>query len=336
VHPAEEMIVDHSRVIKEVSRMTGIEETQIAQKESTNLKELEPSLTKVVFGQDDAIHKVVDKIVVARAGLKSDNKPVGSFLFTGPTGCGKTETAKQLSEHMKMPLVRFDMSEFQERHSVAKFIGAPPGYVGYEDGNVGAGLLINEIEKYPNAVLLLDEVEKAHPSVTSVLLQIMDNGFITGSNGKKADLRNVILIMTSNLGAEEMERANLGFTQIEKTADDEAVKNFFAPEFRNRLDAVIKFKKLNKQTMKLIVAKFIEELNIQLKDKEVTVSLDEPTIEYLLDKGFDEKMGARPLARVIDNDIKTPLGRKLLFEDHKKGTVNITVKDKELDLVWQS
>jgi ATP-dependent Clp protease ATP-binding subunit ClpA len=228
------------------------------------------------------------------------------------------------------------MSEFQERHSVAKFIGAPPGYVGYEDGNVGAGLLINEIEKYPNAVLLLDEVEKAHPSVTSVLLQIMDNGFITGSNGKKADLRNVILIMTSNLGAEEMERANLGFTQIEKTADDEAVKNFFAPEFRNRLDAVIKFKKLNKQTMKLIVAKFIEELNIQLKDKEVTVSLDEPTIEYLLDKGFDEKMGARPLARVIDNDIKTPLGRKLLFEDHKKGTVNITVKDKELDLVWQS
>jgi ATP-dependent Clp protease ATP-binding subunit ClpA len=289
-----------------------------------------------VFGQDDAIHKVVDKIVVARAGLKSDNKPVGSFLFTGPTGCGKTETAKQLSEHMKMPLVRFDMSEFQERHSVAKFIGAPPGYVGYEDGNVGAGLLINEIEKYPNAVLLLDEVEKAHPSVTSVLLQIMDNGFITGSNGKKADLRNVILIMTSNLGAEEMERANLGFTQIEKTADDEAVKNFFAPEFRNRLDAVIKFKKLNKQTMKLIVAKFIEELNIQLKDKEVTVSLDEPTIEYLLDKGFDEKMGARPLARVIDNDIKTPLGRKLLFEDHKKGTVNIIVKDKELDLVWQS
>jgi ATP-dependent Clp protease ATP-binding subunit ClpA len=237
---------------------------------------------------------------------------------------------------MKMPLVRFDMSEFQERHSVAKFIGAPPGYVGYEDGNVGAGLLINEIEKHPNAVLLLDEVEKAHPSVTSVLLQIMDNGFITGSNGKKADLRNVILIMTSNLGAEEMERANLGFTQMEKTADDEAVKNFFAPEFRNRLDAVIKFKKLNKQTMKLIVDKFIEELNLQLKDKEVTVSLDEATIEYLLDKGFDEKMGARPLARVIDNDIKTPLGRKLLFEDHKKGTVNITVKDKELDLVWQS
>ena len=334
VHPAEQMIVDHERVVKEVSRMTGIEETQIAQKESTNLKELEPSLTKVVFGQDDAIHKVVDKIVVARAGLKSENKPVGSFLFTGPTGCGKTETAKQLSEHMKMPLVRFDMSEFQERHSVAKFIGAPPGYVGYEDGNVGAGLLINEIEKHPNAVLLLDEVEKAHSSVTSVLLQVMDNGFITGSNGKKADLRNVILIMTSNLGAEEMERANLGFTETEKTADDDAVKNFFPPEFRNRLDAVIKFNKLSKETMKLIISKFLHELNEQLKDKEVTVELTEEAIDYLLDKGFDDKMGARPLARVIDNDIKTPLGRKLLFDTNNKGKVSVTVKDESLDLVW--
>ncbi len=335
VHPSDQMIVDHERVVKEVSRMTGIEETQIAQKESTNLKELEPSLTKVVFGQDDAINKVVDKIVVARAGLKSENKPVGSFLFTGPTGCGKTETAKQLSEHMKMPLVRFDMSEFQERHSVAKFIGAPPGYVGYEDGNVGAGLLINEIEKHPNAVLLLDEVEKAHSSVTSVLLQVMDNGFITGSNGKKADLRNVILIMTSNLGAEEMERANLGFTETQKTADDDAVKNFFAPEFRNRLDAVIKFNKLGKETMKLIIDKFIVELNTQLKDKEVSVSLSPEAIDYLLDKGFDEKMGARPLARVIDNDIKTPLGRKLLFDSDNKGQVIITVKDDALDLKWQ-
>ena len=331
VHPSDKMIVDHERVVKEVSRMTGIEETQIAQKESTNLKELEPSLTKVVFGQDDAIHKVVDKIVVARAGLKSENKPVGSFLFTGPTGCGKTETAKQLSEHMKMPLVRFDMSEFQERHSVAKFIGAPPGYVGYEDGNVGAGLLINEIEKHPNAVLLLDEVEKAHSSVTSVLLQIMDNGFITGSNGKKADLRNVILIMTSNLGAEEMERATLGFAEQERTEDDQAVKSFFAPEFRNRLDAVIKFKKLNKDTMKLIVSKFIKEVNAQLKDKDVSIKLSKEAVAYLLEKGFDEKMGARPLARVIDNDIKTPLSRKLLF-DSIKGKFNITVKDDKLEI----
>ena len=277
---------------------------------------------------------MVDKIVVARAGLKSENKPVGSFLFTGPTGCGKTETAKQLSEHMKMPLVRFDMSEFQERHSVAKFIGAPPGYVGYEDGNVGAGLLINEIEKHPNAVLLLDEVEKAHSSVTSVLLQVMDNGFITGSNGKKADLRNVILIMTSNLGAEEMERANLGFTESVKTADDDAVKNFFAPEFRNRLDSVIKFNKLGKETMKLIIDKFIVELNEQLNDKEVQVELSEDAVEYLLDKGFDEKMGARPLARVIDNDIKTPLGRKLLFDDHNKGKVSIDIINDKLELTW--
>jgi ATP-dependent Clp protease ATP-binding subunit ClpA len=336
VYPEEEMIVNHESVVREVSRMTGIEETQIAQKESTNLKELEPKMTKIVFGQDDAIHKIVDKIVVARAGLKSEGKPIGSFLFIGPTGCGKTETAKQLSEHMKMPLVRFDMSEFQERHSVAKFIGAPPGYVGYEDGTIGAGLLINEIEKHPNAVLLLDEIEKAHTSVNSVLLQVMDYGFITGSNGKKADMRNVILIMTSNLGAEEMEKMAIGFTRQDKTADDDAVKHFFAPEFRNRLDATIKFNSLNEDTMKLIVDKFIAELNDQLKDKKVKVILDEKAKKYLLDKGFDEKMGARPLSRVIDNDIKTPISRKLIFEDTAKtSTIDITVEKEELKIQWK-
>jgi ATP-dependent Clp protease ATP-binding subunit ClpA len=337
VYPTEkEMIVNHESVVREVSRMTGIEETQIAQKESTNLKELEPKMTKVIFGQDDAIHKVIDKIVVARAGLKSENKPIGSFLFIGPTGCGKTETAKQLSEHMNMPLVRFDMSEFQERHSVSKFIGAPPGYVGYEDGTVGAGLLINEIEKHPNAILLLDEIEKAHTSVNSVMLQVMDYGFITGSNGKKADMRNIILIMTSNLGAEEMEKMAIGFTKQDKTADDDAVKHFFAPEFRNRLDATIKFSALNEDTMKLIVDKFITELNAQLKDKEVQVKLSKEAIDYLLDKGFDEKMGARPLARIIDNDIKTPISRKLLFEDTKKtSTIDITAKDDKLEIEWK-
>ncbi len=336
VYPSKEMIVNHESVVREVSRMTGIEETQIAQKESTNLKELEPKMTKVVFGQDDAIHKIIDKIVVARAGLKSETKPIGSFLFIGPTGCGKTETAKQLSELMNMPLVRFDMSEFQEKHSVAKFIGAPPGYVGYEDGTVGAGLLVNEIEKHPNAILLLDEIEKAHTSVNSVMLQVMDYGFITGSNGKKADMRNTILIMTSNLGAEEMEKMTIGFTKQDKTADDDAVKHFFAPEFRNRLDATIKFSKLNEDTMKLIVDKFIAELNDQLKDKKVKVELSKEAVNYLLDKGFDEKMGARPLARVIDNDIKTPISRKLLFEDTQKKTViNITTKDEKLDIQWK-
>jgi ATP-dependent Clp protease ATP-binding subunit ClpA len=223
------------------------------------------------------------------------------------------------------------MSEYQEKHSISKLIGSPPGYVGYDDSQMGGGMLINEIEKNPHAVVLFDEVEKAHRDVSNMLLQVMDYGSVTGSNGKKADCRNIVLILTSNLGAEEMERANLGFGETERTEDDDAMKRFFAPEFRNRLDAIVKFKKLSKDTMKSIVKKFLLELNTMTIEKRVEVNASEEALEYLIDKGFDSKMGARPLARIIDDEIKKPLSRMILFGDLQEGgRVEVTVKDDKL------
>jgi ATP-dependent Clp protease ATP-binding subunit ClpA len=272
----------------------------------------------------------LDKIFVAQAGMKVPNKPIGCFLFTGPTGTGKTETAKQLAAKMNMPLLRFDMSEYQEKHSVAKFIGAPPGYVGYEEN---AGQLITKLQETPNCILLLDEIEKAHQDVTNVLLQFMDNGFITGSNGKVADGRNTILIMTSNLGARDNESNTIGFGDLGKDdEDDKAVKKFFAPEFRNRLDAVIKFTSLTHTTVCQIVNKFITELNSQLKDKNIEIVTTDEAIDWMAKKGYDKKMGARPLARLIDNKIKSPLSRRVLFGDLRDGgVVTVSIKDNDLD-----
>jgi ATP-dependent Clp protease ATP-binding subunit ClpA len=261
--------------------------------------------------------------------MKSPNKPIGCFLFTGPTGTGKTETAKQLSTKMGIPLLRFDMSEYQEKHAVAKFIGAPPGYVGYEEN---AGQLITKLQETPNCVLLLDEIEKAHQDVTNVLLQFMDNGFVTGSNGKVADGRNTILIMTSNLGASDNERNTIGFGDLETEGeDDKAVKKFFSPEFRNRLDAVIKFTALSTETVCQIVEKFISELNTQLKDKGIEITAGKETVRWLAKKGYNKKMGARPLARIIDNKIKSPLSRRVLFGDLKDGgKVTVTIENEDL------
>lgn len=322
-------IVDIEQVTYELSKMIGMPLETVAQKESKNLSNLESTMKSVVFGQDHAIDDLLDKIFVAQSGMKSPNKPVGMFLFLGPTGCGKTETAKQLSAKMAMPLVRFDMGEYQEKHSVARLIGAPPGYVGYDDN---AGQLITKLQENTNCVLLLDEIEKAHPDVMNVLLAFMDNGFVTGSNGKQADGRNTILIMTSNLGAADNERNTIGFGDLEKEGEeDTAVKKFFSPEFRNRLDAVIKFSKLKKTTVTSIVGKFITELNEQLKDKRVQINLDKTAIEFLADHGYDSKMGARPLARLIDNKIKSPLSRKVLFGDLADGgIVTFTVDNSEL------
>ena len=273
-----------------------------------------------VFGQDKALNTIIDRILVARAGLKTLNKPVGSFLFLGPTGCGKTETARQLAKTLGVELLRFDMSEYQEKHSIAKLIGSPPGYVGYEDTTMGGGMFINEVEKNPHAVVLFDEVEKAHRDVSNMLLQVMDYGNVTGSNGKKADCRNITLIMTSNLGAEEMERANIGFGPSERVGeDDAALKKFFPPEFRNRLDAVVKFDKLAQETMKLIVKKFMLELNAMTVEKNVEVNATDEALEWLIKKGFNAKMGARPLQRVIDEEIKKPLSRMILFGDLTEG-----------------
>ncbi len=306
--------IDHEEIIHEISVMTGISIEQLSQKQASNLKTLDEKMKLQVFGQDKAISTITDKILVARAGLKSLTKPVGSFLFLGPTGCGKTETARQLAKTLGVELIRFDMSEYQEKHSIAKLIGSPPGYVGYEDSNMGGGMFINEVEKNPHAVVLFDEIEKAHRDVSNMLLQVMDYGTVTGSNGKKADCRNITLIMTSNLGAEAMERNNIGFGPSERQGeDDNALKKFFPPEFRNRLDAVIKFDKLAESTMKSIVKKFLLELNTMTIEKNVEVNATDPAIDYLVKKGFDAKLGARPLQRVIDDEIKKPLSKMMLF-----------------------
>jgi ATP-dependent Clp protease ATP-binding subunit ClpA len=284
-----------------------------------------------VFGQEQAIDSLLDKVFIAQAGLKSPTRPIGNFLFVGPTGVGKTEAAKQLAQNLGIRLVRFDMSEYQEQHSVAKFIGAPPGYVGYEDN---AGLLITSLQETPNCVLLLDEVEKAHPSVLTVLLQVMDNGFVTGSNGKKADARNAILIMTSNLGAADSEKNGVGFGSLERDSDPkDAVNKFFAPEFRNRLDGIIKFGKLDQQTMIRVVKKFMDELNSQIKDKNIHVKPNTEAVEWLISKGFNNKMGARPLQRCIDDYIKRPLSKEILFGKLVNGgVVEVTVENDALKI----
>ena len=324
-----EQIVDIEQVVYELSKMINMPLETVAQKESKNLADLESGMKAAVYGQDGAVDTLLDKIFVAQAGMKSANKPIGSFLFLGPTGCGKTETAKQLAEKMSMPLVRFDMSEYQEKHSVARLIGAPPGYVGYEDN---AGQLITKLQETPNCILLLDEIEKAHPDVSNILLGFMDNGFITGSNGKLADGRNCILVMTSNLGARDNENNTIGFGELDKDGeDDKALKKFFAPEFRNRLDAVIKFSKLSQNVVSQIVKKFISELNAQLKDKNIEINLNADSVKWLASNGFDSKMGARPLARLIDNKIKSPLSRKVLFgELQTGGKVNVSIDNEEL------
>ena len=322
-------VIDHEEIIHELSVMTGISIEQLSQKQASNLKTLEEKMKLQVFGQDKAINTITDKILVARAGLKNLNKPVGSFLFLGPTGCGKTETARTLAKTLGVELVRFDMSEYQEKHSIAKLIGSPPGYVGYEDSNMGGGMFINEVEKNPHAVVLFDEIEKAHRDVSNMLLQVMDYGTVTGSNGKKADCRNITLIMTSNLGAEEMERNNIGFGKSERQGeDDKALKKFFPPEFRNRLDAVIKFNKLGEKTMKSIVKKFLQELNTMTMEKDVEVNATDPALDYLVKKGFDAKLGARPLQRIIDEEIKNPLSKMILFGDlNEGGMVEVTLSE---------
>jgi ATP-dependent Clp protease ATP-binding subunit ClpA len=312
-------VVDHDEIVFEVSKAANLPVERIAAKEDKSLKDLDKNMRGKVFGQESAIEILLDKIYIAQAGLKSINRPVGNFLFVGPTGVGKTETAKVLAASLDVQLVRFDMSEFQEQHSVAKFIGAPPGYVGFEDN---AGQLITKLQEHPNAVILFDEIEKAHPSVANVLLGLMDNGFVTGSNGKVADGRNAIIIMTSNLGAADAEKNAVGFGSLERGDEsNDAINSFFKPEFRNRLDGIIKFGKLDHNTMAKIVKKFIDELNSLLKDKHVAVKLTADAAELLIKKGFNRKMGARPLARTIDEMIKKPLSKEILFGNLTNGGV---------------
>ena len=341
-----DFIVTKLDIVDTISKATKIpRENLLSEKATENLITLESTIKDRLYGQDTAVDEVLEKIYVAKAGMKSHNKPVGNFLFLGPTGTGKTEFAKLLSDNLSMKLLRYDMSEYQEKHSMAKLIGAPPGYVGYEDGNLGGGLLISEVERNPHSIILLDEIEKAHPDISNLLLQIMDEGFITGSNGKKADCRNSILILTSNLGAADGEQNAIGFGRslTKEGTDDEAAKKFFKPEFRNRLDAVIKFNKLDKISMKKIVVKFLNELNELLVEKEIKVHTTEALIDHLTEVGFDPAMGARPLSRKINELIKVPLSKKILFEhvelgsivtaDYQDGAVKFNIIPPSLDLL---
>jgi ATP-dependent Clp protease ATP-binding subunit ClpA len=328
---ADERVVTEREIQIELSKMINLPEEQVMETESTNLSKLQENLSGEVYGQDLALEEVVDKIMVAQAGLKPENKPIGSFVFMGPTGCGKTETAKSLAKNLGVKLLRFDMSEYQEKHSISKLIGSPPGYVGFEEN---AGLLITQIQENPNAVLLFDEVEKSHPDVSTVLLQMMDNGFITGSNGKQADCRNLILILTTNAGAQSAEKNAIGFGQQAKDYSDADLKKFFTPEFRNRLDGIITFNKLGKETMVKVVNKFLDELRNQVKEKAIRIKVDKEATNWLIDKGFDPKMGARPLQRVIDKEIKRDLARMMLFGDLKNGGwLTITVENDKILLV---
>ena len=337
LQPKDNKVVGEEEIQFELGKMLKLPTEQVAERETENLANLESNLKKTVYGQDKAIEDIVDKILVAQAGLKPDDKPVGSFVFMGPTGVGKTETAKQLASQLGVELVRFDMSEYQEKHSVSKLIGSPPGYVGFEEN---AGLLITKLQENPNCVLLLDEIEKAHPDVSSILLQVMDNGFVTGSNGKSADARNAVLILTTNLGAKEAEQNAIGFNDdMEKDYEDTSLKKYFSPEFRNRLDGVITFGKLSKPVMMKIVGKFLVELKNMVSNKTVDITVSDEALDYLVEKGFDKRMGARPLQRVIDKEIKRPLSRELLFGSLKNGgslTVDISNDEIVLNTVAQT
>ena len=318
-------LVDVEQIHFECSKIVKMPIDQMNIKDTGTLKKLEKNMKSRVFGQDTAIDTLLEKIFIARSGLKTPNKPVGNFLFLGPTGCGKTETAKQLANLLSLRLARFDMSEYQEKHSVSRLIGAPPGYVGYEEN---AGKLITELQENPNCILLLDEVEKAHPDILTVLLQLMDDGRITGSNGKTADAKNCIVIMTSNLGASDNEKLSIGFADNEKTNEDEkAVKKYFSPEFRNRLDHIIKFNKLTVSAIEKIVDSSIATLNKQIEDQNIVITLTENARLWLAEQGYDTKMGARPLARLIDEKIKKGLSKEILFGKLQDGG------DVEIDII---
>ena len=314
-----------------VAKIARIPSTQVNSSDKESLRDLEKKLKLVVFGQDEAISQLSNSIKLSRAGLKSGEKPIGSFLFAGPTGVGKTEVCKQLANIMGVELLRYDMSEYMERHTVSRLIGAPPGYVGFDQG----GLLTEAVTKHPHSVVLLDEVEKAHPEVFNLLLQVMDHGTLTDNNGRKADFRNVVLIMTTNAGAQESSRNSIGFSEQDHSSDAlEVIKKMFAPEFRNRLDAIVQFGALSLEVVKTVVDKFLTELQVQLDDKRVTLEVDDSAREWLAKEGYDEKMGARPMQRLIQDKVKKQLAEDLLFGDLSQsgGTVRILIEDNDLKL----
>ncbi len=317
------VVVTKDMIYDQVERFTGVPADKLQGDNMDRIQTLEVNVKGKLYGQDETVDKVLERVYVSFAGIGNETKPTASFLFLGPTGTGKTELAKLLSKNLDMPLLKYDMSEYGEKHSVSSLIGPPPGYVGFNDSQVSGGRLISDLSKNPHSILLFDEVEKAHPDIFNIFLQMLDEGRITGSNGKEVNCKNTIIIMTSNLGSSDNERNNIGFGSQERTGeDDKALKEFFKPEFRNRLDLVCKFNKLDMLAIKKIVVKFTDDLKKTLVDKHnITLTLTEPVIEYLAEKGYDKKMGARPLARKIDELIRVPLSKKVLFERIKNSTV---------------
>ena len=329
VKDAGNITVTAEMIRQQVSRVTSVPMDRLESTNSVKLTELDANIKQKLYGQDAVINSVLERVYISFAGIGNEKRPMASFLFLGPTGTGKTELAKLLSQNLDMKLLKYDMSEYQERHTVSSLIGAPPGYVGFEDGNVGGGKLISDVSKYPFSILLFDEIEKAHPDVTNILLQLLDEARITSSNGKTVDCKNTIVIMTSNLGARENDNNTIGFGQdLEKTgSEDRAVKDFFKPELRNRIDLVCKFSKLDTLSIKKVVIKFVDQLKQSLVAKKIRLNLTEPAIEHLAQQGYDSKMGARPLGRKIDELIRVPLSKKILFNQLTDCTVSVDFRD---------
>ena len=323
--------LDIEKIVASIAR---IPEKTVSSSDKKSLEKLEENLKRVIFGQDEAVESLASSIKLARAGLRVDEKPVGSFLFSGPTGVGKTEVSKQLASIMGIEFVRFDMSEYMERHTVSRLIGAPPGYVGYDQG----GLLTESVNKHPHSVILLDEIEKAHPEVFNILLQVMDHGTLTDNNGRKADFRNTIVIMTTNTGAQDMSRASMGFQSQDHSSDaTEMIKKTFSPEFRNRLDGIIQFNPLPTEVIKTVVDKFLVELQVQLDAQKVQLDVSEEVREWLLENGYDKNMGARPMQRLIQDSIKTVLAEEILFGKLSKagGIAHVELKNGEISIEFK-